>query len=140
MAHDYANLTPEQLAQMEREAYSTGDTDRAALLAALMDLIDERECFEDLEDELRIIKRETENHEAYKSFFEDCFDRLDGHYPCPSVTSAYDKSVIFDAIDNLRAALVEAEERLTLLIARDDHKLLDVVARDKARRALTASK
>lgn len=46
----------------------------------------------------------------------------------------------FDAMDKLRAALVEAEERLTLLIARDEHKLLDVVARDKARRALTASK
>lgn len=46
----------------------------------------------------------------------------------------------FDYTEKLWAALVEAEERLTLLIARDEHKLLDVVARDKARRALAATK
>ena len=51
MAHDYANLTPEQLAQMEREAYSTGDTDRAALLAALVDLIDAADKVDELEGE-----------------------------------------------------------------------------------------
>ena len=104
MAHDYLNMTLEQLAQMEREAYASGDTDRAALLAAVVDLIWERERFEDLEDELESLKRETEDHEAYKSFFEDCFDRLDGHYPCPSVTSDYDCSVIFDAIEAGEAA------------------------------------
>lgn len=35
----------------------------------------------------------------YYDFFHDCFARLDGHYPAPSVTSDYDKSVIFDAIE-----------------------------------------
>ena len=40
---DYLNATPEQLAQMEREAYAAGDTDRAALLAALMDTPDPAE-------------------------------------------------------------------------------------------------
>jgi hypothetical protein len=37
-------------------------------------------------------------------------------------------------------ALEEVETRLTLLIDRDQHKLLDVVARDKARKAITAIK
>lgn len=36
----------------------------------------------------------------------------------------------------LREALIEAEARLTLLIEREQHKLLDVVARDNARAAL----
>ena len=39
------------------------------------------------------------DYEEYKLFFEDCFSRLDGHYPCASVTSDYDKSIIFNAID-----------------------------------------
>ena len=39
------------------------------------------------------------DYAAYKQFFEDCFQRLDGHYPCASVTSDYDRSVIFDAIE-----------------------------------------
>lgn len=46
----------------------------------------------------------------------------------------------FDYAEKLRAALVEAEGRLTLLIARDEHKLLDVVARDNARAVLDATK
>lgn len=36
MAHDYINMTRDQLSAMEREAYAQGDTDRAALLAALL--------------------------------------------------------------------------------------------------------
>lgn len=111
MAHDYANLTPEQLAQMEREAYSTGDTDRAALLAALMDLIDAADKVDELEGELESLKHETQDHEAYKSFFEDCFARLDKHYPCPEVTSDYDRSVIFDGIEAGEAARIDAESK-----------------------------
>jgi hypothetical protein len=38
------------------------------------------------------------NDEAYRVFFYECFDRLNAHYPCPSVTSDYDCSVVFDAI------------------------------------------
>jgi hypothetical protein len=34
----------------------------------------------------------------YRDFFEACFHCLAGHYPAPSVTSDYDKSVIFNAI------------------------------------------
>lgn len=41
--------------------------------------------------------------------------------------------------DSTWGALKEAESRLALLIERDQHKLLDVVARDKAREALTSA-
>jgi hypothetical protein len=34
----------------------------------------------------------------YKQFFEDCFEALSAHYPCPEVTSDYDCQVILDAI------------------------------------------
>lgn len=101
---DYINATPEHLAQLEREAYAAGDTDRAALLAAVVDLIEAGEKLEETEEELKNLKKETQDHEAYKSFFDDCFARLDGHYPCPSVTSDYDRLVIFDAIEAGEAA------------------------------------
>lgn len=109
---DYINAPTEELKRLEREAYAAGDTDRAALLAAVLELIEERECFEEVEEELKNLKKETQDYEAYKSFFHDCFERLGGHYPCPSVTSDYDQSVIFDAIKAGEAARIagEAEE------------------------------
>ena len=109
MAHDYLIMTPEQLRDLEREAYASGDTDRAALFAALMDLIDAANKVDELESELDSIKEDTQDHEAYKSFFEDCFARLDKHYPYPEVTSDYDRSVIFDAIEAGEAARIAGE-------------------------------
>lgn len=38
--------------------------------------------------------------------------------------------------DTLLAALTQAETRLSLLVDRDQHKLLDVIARDSARAAI----
>lgn len=111
MAHDYINMTPEQLSTMEREAYAAGDTDRAALLAAVMDLIETGDRLEEVEEELKSLKDETQDHEAHKSFFEDCFSRLDGRYPCPEVTSDYDCSVIFDAIEAGEDARLDAEAK-----------------------------
>lgn len=110
MAHDYINMTPEQLSAMEREAYNAGDTDRAALLAAVLELQEAADKVEELEDELADIKR-TEDYEAYKSFFEECFERLGDHYPCPEVTSDHDCSVIFDAIEAGEAARLDAEAK-----------------------------
>ncbi len=49
------------------------------------------------------------------------------HAPCP-------------ATSELLTALIEAERRLTLLIEREQHKLLDVVARDNARAAIAKNK
>lgn len=109
MEHDYINLTREQLSAMEREAYVHGDMDRAALLAAVIDLVETGDKLEEVEDELIHLKHDTQDHEAYKQFFDDCFSRLDGHYPAPSVTSDYDCSVIFDAIERGEAARVAGE-------------------------------
>ena len=54
-----------------------------------------------LEDEIKELKNDIDNtadYSEYKGFFESCFECLNGHYPCPSVTSDYDQSIIFDAI------------------------------------------
>ena len=110
MTHDYLNMTPEQLSAMEREAYADGDTDRAALLAAVIDLIETGDRLEDVEEELKDLKEENQDHAAYKSFFDECFSRLGAHYPCPEVTSEYDCSVIFDAIEAGEAARQENED------------------------------
>ena len=45
------------------------------------------------------IAKQCPDYAQYKQFFEECFSRLNAHYPCPSVTSDYDQSVIFDAIE-----------------------------------------
>jgi hypothetical protein len=94
---DYTTKTLEQLSDMEREAYATGDTDRADLLIALIEVMGERDALEDTET-LETWERNNGPAQSYKAFFEDCFERLGGHYPAPSVTSDYDCSVIFDAI------------------------------------------
>ena len=44
------------------------------------------------------VSKECPDYADYKQFFDDCFEHLDGHYPCASVTNGYDCSVIFDAI------------------------------------------
>lgn len=100
-ADKYLNTKPEQLREMERAAYASGDTDRAALLEAL---IFERERAESLQDEMDDLPSadqraaDAEELEALRQFFRDCFENLAGDYPAPSVTSDYDCSVIFEAI------------------------------------------
>ena len=75
----------------------------AAVLAQLDDALKESERLEEVITEQEadsLAKWEKNNGPAYDyyQFFHECFARLDGHYPCPSITSDYDKSVIFDAI------------------------------------------
>ena len=41
---------------------------------------------------------EYPDYDNYKTFFDDCFERLNSYYPCPEVTSDHDCSVIFNAI------------------------------------------
>lgn len=91
-------MEAEELRRLEAIAHAAGDTEKADLLSTIADLIEERSDFEDIEEELKTLKRETEDHNAYKEFFFSCFDFLSGHYPCPSVTSDYDQGVIFSAI------------------------------------------
>ena len=86
-----------ELEERERAAYAAGDTERADLYAALIELRQEVEALEDVET-LESWEKHNGRAEDYKEFFDACFHCLAAHYPAPSVTSDYDKSVIFDAI------------------------------------------
>jgi hypothetical protein len=90
-------LEPVELEALERAAYYGGDYERAELLGLVAELKREIEALEDEISDLETEKKQLVEPE-YKSFFEDCFAMLNGHYPAPSVSSDYDKSVIFDAI------------------------------------------
>lgn len=95
------------VSELETRAYMAGNT---ALSSALAQLDDSQRMVETLEDDL--CEAESESLSAwernngpaqdYMDFFHECFDRLaitGGRYPCPSVTSDYDKSIIFNAIE-----------------------------------------
>ena len=94
--------------EAERIAYAEGLTMAAELFARIAELEAERDA---LAEELEAVKDAAEDDsmarwerdhgpaDEYRQFFDDCFERLAGHYPCPSVTSDYDKSIIFDAIE-----------------------------------------
>ena len=97
-----------EASEAERIAYSEGFTMAAELFARIAELESERDALaeelEDLKDKAAedSLTQWEKNHgpaDAYKQFFEDCFERLAGHYPAPSVTSDYDQSVIFAAIE-----------------------------------------
>jgi len=101
---NYQNASISELIQARDVAYIEG----SALYDALATLVVATEELYSIQDELEDVKRElssleekTINFESYVSFFDECFERLDGHYPCPSVTSDYDCSVIFDAISGI---------------------------------------
>ena len=102
MTHHHEDLTENlelaTLEAMESLAYMNDQGERAAMLRAIIDLRERLEAAEAVET---IEKWEERNGpaDAYMAFFFDCFERLDKPYPCPSVTSDYDKGVIFDIID-----------------------------------------
>lgn len=86
----------------ERFAYLMGDVRMANLLARIIELEEEVRVLENrIEDTMTLDKWEKRNGPAYDyvQFFQECFERLSGHYPSPSVTSDYDKSIVFDAIE-----------------------------------------
>ena len=94
--------------EQERAAYMAGDTRAAELLAQIAQLEAERDALaEELEnlkdsaadDSLERWEHENGNPDDFKEFFYDCFARLAGHYPAPDISSDYDKSVIFAAIE-----------------------------------------
>ena len=98
------NLLNLPATEAERLAYAEGFTMAAELFARIAELEAERDTLtQEIEaakdDSLTQWERNNGPADAYKQFFEDCFERLAGHYPCPSVTSDYDKSVIFEAIE-----------------------------------------
>lgn len=94
--------------EAERIAYAEGFTMAAELFARIAELEAERdqlaeelEKAQDAADDDSLERWENENGPAedYKEFFFDCFARLAGHYPAPDISSDYDKSVIFAAIE-----------------------------------------
>lgn len=102
------NLLNLPATEAERLAYSEGFTMAAELFARIAELESERDTLtqelEDLkdkaaEDSLTQWENQNGNPDQYKEFFYDCFARLAGEYPAPSVSNDYDKSVIFEAIE-----------------------------------------
>lgn len=98
------NLLNLPATEAERLAYSEGFTMAAELFARIAELEAERDTLlEELEqaeaDSLTHWENQNGNPDQYKEFFYDCFARLAGEYPAPSVSNDYDKSVIFEAIE-----------------------------------------
>lgn len=88
--------------EAERIAYSEGFKMAADLFARIADLEAERDALRAELDDMpseRERDRDAQDLENLKEFFYDCFKRLAGNYSCPSWSSDYDKSVIYDAID-----------------------------------------
>jgi DNA-binding GntR family transcriptional regulator len=87
--------------ELERAAYVAGDAKTAELLARIAELEEKIEEMEEkiANDSLSEWNRRNGDAEQYKDFFHDCFYRLNGHYRAPDVSSDYDKSVIFAAIE-----------------------------------------
>ncbi len=104
---DFLNCDITQIEELERQAYA--DYPKASIL--FQALIDLRQELEDKKKEIDELKEQMEsdslsdwerkNGPAYEyvQFFQECFNRLSEHYPCPSVTSDYDKNVIFEEIE-----------------------------------------
>jgi hypothetical protein len=95
------NLT---IKEQEAQAYAAGDTATAALLGRIIELEAVNRALElELENAQSDSLSDWESKNGpvydYVQFFRGCFDRLAGHYPCPSITNDYDKSVIFSAIE-----------------------------------------
>ena len=102
------NLLNLPATEAERLAYAEGFTMAAELFARIAELESERDALaEELEavkdaaadDSLTHWEKYNGNPDQYKEFFYDCFARLAGEYPVPSVSNDYDKSVIFEAIE-----------------------------------------
>ena len=88
--------------ELERAAYLAGNIELSEAYARIMDLEREVEALEETMSDTETLEQWEKNHDsaqAYYDFFHGCFDRLNGHYPARSVTSDYDCSVIYQAIE-----------------------------------------
>ena len=86
----------------EVQAYLDGNIELADALARIAELEAEVEALEEKIEDTETLKSWENSYgpaKEYYEFFHDCFARLNDHYPCPEVTSDYDKSVIFAAIE-----------------------------------------
>lgn len=96
--YDFVDTNPQLMREKARAAEFAGDDEKAALYAAVAELLEINETQNEQLDDYRKYESDTADYQAYKQFFGACFQHLSGYYPCPSVTSDYDCSVIFDAI------------------------------------------
>lgn len=92
------------IAEQETRAYMAGNVQLANALAQCDDYATQVNQLElELDDakDNSLAAWERDNGPAYEyvRFFNECFDRLGEYYPCPSVTSDHDKSVIFNTIE-----------------------------------------
>ena len=95
---DFTYCNPQLMLEKARSAEFAGDDEKAALYAALAEIQESHDRMaEDYDENKRTVEIQAD-YKGYKEFFFECFERLSAHYPAPSVTSDYDKSVIFDAI------------------------------------------
>jgi hypothetical protein len=94
--------------EAERIAYAEGFPMAAELFARIADLEAERNALqleiEDLKsaaakDSLKKWEKKNGPAKEYMDFFFNCFSCLAGDYPAPDVSSDYDKTVIFEAIE-----------------------------------------
>lgn len=104
MSSVYLDMSLEELRGQERIAYAQGASVQCEMLGVIADLRERVEHLEELIAEQRHELERRADFDEYKAFFEACFELLSGNYPCPSVTSDYDKSVIFEAIERGEAA------------------------------------
>lgn len=95
---DFTDCNPQLMREKARAAEFAGEDEKAALYAAVAELLEINEAQNEQLDDYRKSESDKSDYAVYKQFFDDCFRQLDGCYPCPSVTSEYDCSVIFDAI------------------------------------------
>ena len=87
--------------ELETRAYLAGDTTTSELLDRIAFLEEEVDRLEAQIDDTTTLESWEKSYgpaQDYYNFFHECFERLDGNYPCPSITSDYDQSIIFDAI------------------------------------------
>jgi predicted nucleic acid-binding Zn-ribbon protein len=89
------------LHERAQHAYINGNTELAEAYERIAALENEVEALQEQLDDIETLddwERRNGPAEAYQQFFYACFERLPKHYPAPSITSDYDKSVIFDII------------------------------------------
>lgn len=97
---DFTYCNPQLMREKARSAEFAGDDEKGALYAALAEIQEAHDSMaEDYDENKRTVEIQAD-YEAYKEFFFKCFEHLSAHYPAPGVTSDYDQSVIFDAIQS----------------------------------------
>ena len=86
----------------EIQAYLDGNIELSDALARIAELEAEVEALENAAADVVTLESWENSYgpaKEYYDFFHNCFARLNDHYPYPEVTSDYDKSVVFAAIE-----------------------------------------